>query len=378
VAKGSGTYVAMSESKVRPLRTLMIQLRNLICDAYEEQDFTELLFEEELDFDFMGLPAKDSYKTKALKVVQWAYRSGQAEHVLRLARVVSNRRPLRNDIKGVLQHLEERILVDASGDGAVSPPGVDGRFLPPDLETPLALFEGQPREMIGTLRPQFRATSYQCYDLPGRFHLSGVNSHRLLAVLALEVDPDATYLRWLSERVTVELPVVGYVAAQALTTAALRTENRHLREIRGALKNAGERLDELIEVEDPTAIAHNIAARKRQVQLALSLLDFAVRAQHDAHAGGVPRFPNLLRRGLRPRGYRAILQGSPPVVSQVAVESRGSGGTHYREYCHDRMRQRLVSRLAASNNCGKTRGTGLRTDCSEARGGAARVKGFEC
>jgi hypothetical protein len=127
--------------------------------------------------------------------------------------------------------------------------------------------------MIGMLRPKLREVPHQDYGLPARYHLSLGSGQRLVAVLALEAEPDAAYLRWLSERMTVEPPEVGLIAAKALTTAALRADGSATREIRTALREATERLDELAIGDDPKSAGYDIAARKRQINQALSLLD---------------------------------------------------------------------------------------------------------
>jgi hypothetical protein len=58
----------------------------------------------------------------------------------------------------------------------------------------------------------------------GEWHLSPQAGLRLVAILELQQRPRDDYLRWLSERVTIEKPFLGMQAAIALRGAAERNE----------------------------------------------------------------------------------------------------------------------------------------------------------
>ena len=74
---------------------------------------------------------------------------------------------------------------------------------------------------------------------PGDGSTSESDGDRLAAVLVLEARPDAAYLRWLSERVTVEDASIGLLAVKALIIAALRLGLDDLERVRLAVQ--GER-----------------------------------------------------------------------------------------------------------------------------------------
>ena len=253
---------------VESIRALMIRLRDLICNAYEEQQFKELMYVHMSNFDYAGLPRSVSYSTRVFDTLVWAHGYGDAPHVLRLAQLVSDKRPMREDLKALVLALNGEIAPQpAQGANAA-----DGGFLT-DIETWLALYESASPELVRNLRPKLRTADVRPLDLPGRFHLSASEGRRLLAVLALEAAPDINYLRWLSERVAVEKPFTGFIAAQALGATALRSSADKIVNIRPALNEAAEALDGLVDSDDGALPGFDIAARKRQLQLALSLLD---------------------------------------------------------------------------------------------------------
>src|SRR5262249_43975976 len=156
---------------------------DLICQAYQEQEFKMLLFVHVADFDFAGLPNRYSYKDKVFETVTWALRVGEAKQVLWLARLVSRERPQHQALGKLvldLQNQVERQVLAPAGNAAGEP-----LPLPPDLATSLALLEAKPQELAADLRPKLRATSYKPLEIPDRFHLSVSEGRRLVAVLAL-------------------------------------------------------------------------------------------------------------------------------------------------------------------------------------------------
>jgi cellulose synthase operon protein C len=79
-------------------------------------------------------------------------------------------------------------------------------------------------------------------ECPDAFHLSESAGERLAAVVALRKNIDTRYIRWLSERVTVERPFVGYNAALALLKCAEQKERVAITSIVNAVNDALERL----------------------------------------------------------------------------------------------------------------------------------------
>lgn len=236
------------------------------------------IFEKVVELDFYEIDGSGAHASTVFKALQKAMQVGQLELVVELARRAAQDRPARQDLQTLVGRLQAQLMpapMPQAGAGvAGSVAGsASGPEPPPYLEASIALLGEGPRKMIGSLRPKLREVPHKPYNLPGRYHLSPSEGHRLLAVLALEAEPDSMYLRWLSERVTVEPPNNGLVAAQALTTAALRNSGSALREVRIALRDAVDRLDELTESDDPNSVGFDIGARKRQLTQALTLAD---------------------------------------------------------------------------------------------------------
>lgn len=263
-------------SSVESIRALMVRLRDLICLAYKENEFQELVFLYVTEFDYAGLSGKDEYKKKVLETIAWAQRFGEVDFVLKLARLVSQHRPSHEPLKKLVQALEKEVNPqDVAPAGSAEP--LAERALPAAITSSLALYEFMLPELVFDLRPKLRATSHRLFDLPDRFHLSASAGRRLLSVLALEAEPDTRYLRWLSERVMVEKPFAGFTAAQALAAATLKLPTDEVARLRSALNETAVGLDGLVETEDDEPAGFDIAARKRQLQLAISLLDMRSR-----------------------------------------------------------------------------------------------------
>lgn len=265
---------------VESIRVMMVKLKDLICEAYDEDEFTSLMYVHAPEFDYAGLSASWAYNKRVFEAVRWANRFGEAKHVLWMARLVARERPIHRGLQELVRDFEQEIDPQQAAAAAILPAGGPPPPPPPlpaDLTTSLALLEDSPRELAVDLRPKLRTGTYKPYDLPARFHLSASEGRRLLAVLALEAEPDTIYLRWLSERVMVEKPFAGFTAAQALTAAALRSPPADIARVRPALNAAAEALDGLVELENETAQGFDIAARKRQLQLAMSLLEMRSR-----------------------------------------------------------------------------------------------------
>jgi hypothetical protein len=196
--------------------------------------------------------------------------------------VVAEHRPAHRSLQQLVRDFEHQ--VEPQQPAAGNPPAARANVpaagpppLPIELTTSLALLEEKPQELAVDFRPKLRAKSYRPFDLPGQFHLSISEGRRLLAILALEAEPDLLYLRWLSERVIVEKPFAGFTAAQALTAAALRFPAEQVARLRPAVDHAAEALDGLVESDNENTGGFDIAARSRQLQLAASMLDMRSR-----------------------------------------------------------------------------------------------------
>ena len=261
---------------------LMIRLKDLICEAYSDDEFGMLLFGrvDDSGFDYSGLPSSMAYQSKVLETVRWANRYGKTQHVLWLAKLASDGRPLRDDFKQLVRDIEDIIQPTVTAVPSLLASAATPLLpLPTELAGPLGLFATQSStlpNLARDLRTILRTTSYQPFDLPGRFHLSESEGERLTAVLALEKAPDPGYLRWLSERVTVEKPLIGFMAAQALATAGLRLHQIALGRIAKAISDATDLLDGLADADEQPAVG-DVAARKRQLQAALSLVEMRSR-----------------------------------------------------------------------------------------------------
>ncbi len=85
---------------------------------------------------------------------------------------------------------------------------------------------------------KLRAFSLACYDMLPTLAASNSPGERLAAISFLEVKPSTEYLSWLSERLKVEKPFVGYHAAWALRYAAQQLPRENLNTVRAAIDAA--------------------------------------------------------------------------------------------------------------------------------------------
>jgi hypothetical protein len=268
------------------------RLTDLICESFIDQEFGELFFralaeyqeennEPDAQWDYAGLVG--AYRQKAYATVQWCYRYDRLAMLLWLARVCRKKRPKIKKFEKLIAEMEAAIAAeeqqaqgkDAGGNGA--PAANQPAAMPGELVGWISDFEKQilaPTDLAQSLRTLFRAKPCKELALPNRLHLSESDGERLTAVLALETAPDPAYLRWLSERVTVERPIAGLLAAQALVSAALRLSKADLVRVRRAVKSATDRLNELADTNvAPSERPFDIGARKRELRFAESLVD---------------------------------------------------------------------------------------------------------
>jgi hypothetical protein len=252
------------------------RLIELIVDAFKDDEFGMLLSDNlykvpKADFDYAGLSPNLSYRQKVRETVLWVNRFGQLKLVLWLAQTVYQEREMRDDLKEFVRDLETVLQPKAPAPQA----NASSAPLPPALVATLGFYRPQQdslEDLVRDLRPKLRAENYRPFDLPGRFHLSESEAERLVAVLALEAEPDAGYLRWLSERVTVERPYSGFIAAQALIGAGLWLKHEFLARLGSAARSAVDRLDRQMEVDLPPSMAAFDAARKGELDVVLSLV----------------------------------------------------------------------------------------------------------
>jgi hypothetical protein len=96
-------------------------------------------------------------------------------------------------------------------------------------------WKSAPGRRIVPVAARWPATSHH---LAHEYHTSPRESERLAAILALRERPDARYLRWLSERLAVERPFLGYQAALAIRAAAGRLIDSDLNRVSEAARKA--------------------------------------------------------------------------------------------------------------------------------------------
>ncbi|HZN35643.1 MAG TPA: hypothetical protein VFB80_17560 [Pirellulaceae bacterium] len=252
------------------INQLIVRLAELICDAFEEEQFSMLLFEnvEEKEFDYLSDAKGDTYKARVFFTVRWANRTGQVNKVLWLAQKVAGLRAGRADLH------ELAAQIGAAAAPAAAAPGANG--LPNELSVGITLLEQQlpkPLDHARDLRDLLRKKDCRAIDLPGRFHLSDRDIERLVTVLALEAAPTIRYIRWLAERLVVEPPFIAFMAAKAMTTAMLRLGGDELQRAISAARNAEDLLDGLVDADDATTTSFGLAARKEQLASALMLAE---------------------------------------------------------------------------------------------------------
>jgi len=256
---------------------LIVELRNIIVEIYgiREQQFGELLsikFTETYKYDYSIDAEGKTPPDRMLYTVKWFHADAGLDGLLDLAVAVSEAKPRRNDIKSLIEKIHTLI-------GRVVPPPTPGSpLLPQDLAATVNMLEQQVTtmaEFAREFRQSLRAKNYRTVDLPGRYHLSELDGERSAAILALEAYPDPAYLRWLAERVTVELPHAGFLASQALIAAALRSSRTDLPRLLKVVKLAKDRLDRLdksLDAEQGITV-YNISARKDKLTDAENLIE---------------------------------------------------------------------------------------------------------
>ncbi len=301
---------------------LILELRDIIVEIYgiREDRFGELLFinfKDTYNFDYSKDVVGKVPPDRMLYTVKWFYADAGPDGLLELAVTVSKAKPKRKDLPQLIEKIREEIgpakpeAPAGGGPAGGGPPPAPGSIpLPPDLAATLSMFEQQlttMTEFARELRQSLRTKDYRVIDLPGRYHLSESDGDRSAAILALEAYPDPVYLRWLAERVTVELPHTGFLATQALIAAALRSARTDLSRLLKLVRLAKDRLDRLdksLDAEQGLTI-YNISARKDKLTDAETLIEM--------------RTTSLLDR-MKPDDLDAYLKALLETFDQAAFE----------------------------------------------------------
>jgi hypothetical protein len=284
----SQATIPAPNAKPRAINVLIVSLRDLICDIFgaSEPEFEEFLMVSFDDFDYSGRVQGEAFKQRALMVIRLFNGDRGPGGIVELARRLSVARPLRRDLADFVQELTAAFAPPPALGNAGQPAGGNpGGGPAPPLQLPaefvatIALFDQRSfEECVKDLRATVRAIDYAAFEVPRRFHLSALKAERCAAILCLEAMPDPAFLRWLSERVTVESPEIAYAAVQALIAAALRLPKERLKEVQDQVRGAIDRLDSLVDDEDSSPL-FDIAVRKREFRVADDLISMRTRAR---------------------------------------------------------------------------------------------------
>ena len=238
------TKLSGNKVKCRGARSSAVALRDFVLASYTEEQFGVMLFAALNGYDYLGHQEGSDYEIRAFNVILKLAHTIGPPAFFAVARRALAERVRRDDLHELRQVLEtalpqEAIAPQGGAVPALPPPANTAAPLPPELGDVLTLYEQQPAAkdtLAGQMRDLLREVRYRELDLPNRLHLSELEARRLAAILAailaLESEPDPKYLRWLSERVTVESPVVGFLAAKALIVAARRLGRDLLPQVR--------------------------------------------------------------------------------------------------------------------------------------------------
>jgi len=251
---------------------LITRLMDLIVKSYNDGEFGGLLQDnlhevEEADFDYGGL-LNTEFKKKVHETVMWANRYGQLKTVLWLTQKAAAKRPEWGEYKILIVDIKK--VVNAPEDALAS--AGDQSKLPASLVATFGVFESKQltlEQFATDLRPILRAQGHASCKIPEQFHLSDLDWKRVVAILALEAEPDPNYIRWLAERVTVERPYPGFLATQALVTSAFRLSREHLKELSKVIRDAINRLS--LQSDDPDHPSSALYNRKHELDVANEL-----------------------------------------------------------------------------------------------------------
>jgi hypothetical protein len=244
------------------------RLHKAICASYDIESLEQMVrfrLTERLD---MVAPKGGRLDVVVFELILWAERIGRMADLVRSA---ADYVPGRMDLSDLRQEFEASAKPPAKATGTITLP-MGPPSLPEDLirlmqgydRIPAVIADGPARAtMMEQTAGQIGELDLAKLRLAERLHLSESAGERLAAILALDEAPDPQYLRWLSERVSVESPFAGYAAAVALTNAAHLLDRPHLGRVRAQAQDG---LDRLPNTPD-------FARRRMQLQRAVHLTD---------------------------------------------------------------------------------------------------------
>jgi hypothetical protein len=213
-----------------------------------------LLFDTLNGFDYLQYASGQEYRTRVFVVLEKVDTTAGVTAITRLAKEALKFYGGRPRGETPRRELQTFFPPDPPAEGepvaVVCPLPPPPAQLPPELVRALELYDTVSLH-AAEVRSLFRVKVPPLFEPPFRFHLSARERERLTAILALERAPDPAYLWWLAERVTIETPPVGLMAAKALTAAALRLARAELRRLRSAVNAAIDRLNEVMESLPP-------------------------------------------------------------------------------------------------------------------------------
>ncbi len=261
---------------------LLGQLRELLLDIYRdrEADFQDLL-EAKFEYEYAVVVKGDTFKDRVQHTIIAFKGDGGLEHVVALAKTVSDAKPKRKDLQNWITSIRKQ-LDPPSGENGLPAAAPAGEVpLPTELAVSLQLLEQRTLmidQFIREVRQALRLRDHAPFGLFDRFHLGDPVGHRAVAIMQLEVRPDVKTVRWLAERVTVEPPPVAFLAAKSLTMAVFRCPAGDLSSVSRSIDGAANRLDLTVNApEDPAEF--DIAARKRELIVAKTLIEMRTRTR---------------------------------------------------------------------------------------------------
>ncbi len=209
------------------LSEILDEAQGLLVKTFNRNELKQLLFSKmEVNLDEIA-PNATGTKDMVFEVLTWMDRHG---YVADLIGAAAADRPKIEEWQALLTKISARTEQPASTRPLPQVVPTNQDSIPPIAIVALIRGYGRLRRVLPdgnaktvqlqALVNQLLALPLEKYDLAERFHLNDSEGERLAAVLNLVRSPDTRYLRWLSERVAVEGPFVGYQAAVALEAAA--------------------------------------------------------------------------------------------------------------------------------------------------------------
>jgi hypothetical protein len=269
--------------------SLLTALRDFIHAGFSEEELRMMLWEALNRFDYQKYQKGENYQLRLFNILMWIESNLSPDMVILVAREALKRRGQQPSLADQKRALVAELPAGAGGgDLRKSLPEPDGRALPTDLTRLLMMLEVETgsapvvaRELRAILQPEHSLH----FELNAQLHLSHLEGDRLGAVLWLERWPRAEYVWWLAERVTVESPAVGFLAAQALIAAALRLDRADLPRVRAAAFRSSDRLVFQMKTDASDLVApgprlvasksleFDAVSRKREVDIAITIVD---------------------------------------------------------------------------------------------------------